>query len=124
MNKDTMLIHYDDEEDILCFHSKDNYEYEVSDFLTNLIVLDYNKDRLPIGIDILHASEVLNTKKDFIKNIKKGEITIEISEEEIELRLNLTISFDKKATTLPINFIVANKYQIPSIQTEIAVASV
>jgi len=123
MNKDTMLFHYDDEVDILCFHSKDNYEYEVSQFVTKSIVLDFNENRFPIGVEILDASKVLNTEKDFIKNIKKGEITIEITEEKIELILSLIIPVDKKTTTVPVSVVGANKSEIPCIQTEIAVAS-
>ncbi|MCL2156522.1 MAG: DUF2283 domain-containing protein [Methanobrevibacter sp.] len=123
MDKNVMLFHYDYDEDILFFYSKEKHEYDVSEFLTNLIVLDFDENKFPIGIEILHASEVLNTEKHFLKNIENGEIAIEINEDKIKLKLSLIISVYQKDTTLPISVIGANKSQIPSIQTEIALTT-
>jgi uncharacterized protein YuzE len=108
---------------IFYFFILKKHEYNISKFLNNLIVLDFNENKFHIGVEILHTSKVLNTKKCLIKNIENGKIAIEISEDKIELRLSLIISVHQKATTLPISVIGANISQIPSIQTEIAAAS-
>lgn len=123
MNKNIMLFHYDYEEDILFFYTKKKYKYEVSEFLTKSVVIDLNESKFPIGVEILDASKVFNTKNYLLKNIENGEIVIEISEDKIELKISLIISIHQKATSIPVSVIGDNKSQIPSIQTELTVAS-
>lgn len=124
MNKSIMLFHYDCEEDILFFYSKQNQKYEVSEFITKSVVIDLNENKFPIGLEILDASKLLNTKKYLLKNIKEGEIAIKINEDKIELKLSLTIPIHRKATFIPINVVGDNKSHIPNIQTEVGVVLV
>jgi len=122
MSKNIMLFHYDYEEDILFFYSKKKYKYEVSEFITKSVVIDLNENKFPIGVEILDASKLMNTKKHLLKNIKEGEIAIKISEDKIELGLTLIIPVHQEATSVPVSVVGDNKSQIPSIQTEVAVA--
>jgi len=121
MSKNIMLFHYDPEENILFFYSKKKHKYEVSEFITKSVVIDFNENKFPIGFEILDASKLLNTKKHLLKNIKKGKIDIKISEDKIELTLSLIISFHQKTTSVPVNVVGDNNSHIPSIQTEVAV---
>jgi len=122
MDKNIMLFHYDYEEDILFFYSKKNHKYEVSEFITKSVVIDLNENKFPIGVEISDASKLLNTKKHILKNIKDGEIAIKISEDKIELKLSVIILIHQKATSVPISVVGDNKSQIPSMQTEVALA--
>ena len=64
----------------------------------------------------------MNTKKYLLKNIKDGEIAIKISEDKIELLLSLIILIHQKPISVPISVVGDNKSQIPSMQTEVALA--
>ena len=86
------------------------------------LVIDLNENKFPIGIDVLDASKLFNTEKNLLKNIEDGEIVIKISKDEIELKISLIIPLDQKTISVPVSFVGENKSQIPSIQTEIAVA--
>jgi len=122
MNKNIMLFNYDYKEDILFFYSKKSHKYEVSEFITKSVVIDLNKNKFPMGVEILDASKLLNTKKYLLKNIKDGEIAIKISEDKIELKLSLIIPIHQKTTSVPVNIVGDNKSQIPSMQTEVTLA--
>jgi len=123
MSKNIMQFQYDWKEDILFFYSKKEYIYEFSEHLNPFIAIGFDDNNYPVDLEILDASKTLNTKKYYLKNIEKGEIVIKISENKIDLSFSLIIITHKKATTVPVTVVVANKSQIPNIQTEVAVAS-
>ena len=123
MSKDIMLFHYDYEEDILFFYSKEKHKYEVSDFIAKSVAIDLNENKFPIGVEILDASKLFNTKKHFLKNIENGEIAININEDKIELGISLIIPIHQKTTSIPVNVVGDNKSHIPSIQAEVSVVT-
>jgi len=53
-----MYLDYDYENDILFFFQKNNKDYEFSDALNESIIIDYNKDRQPMGLEIFNASKL------------------------------------------------------------------
>ena len=103
------------------FYSKEKHKYEVSDFINKLIVIDLNENKFPIGVEILDASKLLDTKKYLLKNIEDGKIAININDDKIELGISLIIPIHQKSTSVPVSVIGDNKSHIPSIQTEVSV---
>ncbi|GAA5818113.1 MAG: DUF2283 domain-containing protein [Methanobrevibacter sp. CfCl-M3] len=118
-----LLTDYDYQEDILFFHLSENPNYEFSENLNKDILIDFNKDKLPIGLEIFNASKVLKTKKIYLNQIEQGILKIKINEENINLNLNLTILIHQKQTDLPIEVTEDNIYNLPNVQTEVAVTS-
>lgn len=121
MNKGIMLYHYDWEEDILYFHTKKKYKYEVSEFVTKMVTIELSDNKFPIGIEILDASKVLNIKKNLIKNIKGGEIDIKIND-IVQVKISLEIPLDKEASSQPINVVGDDKSLIPDIEAGFAIS--
>ena len=72
MNDKIMLFDYVYENDILFFHLAKDYNYNFSEFLDKLVVMDFNKNKIPIGIEILNASKVFKSKKYLLNNISWG----------------------------------------------------
>lgn len=123
MNENIMDIDYDYKEDILFFYSK-KQKYKFSEFLNKSIVMDFNENKIPMGLEILNASKLFKAKKHLLTNIKEGDMEIVISEKNIELNINLIIEIHQKSTPIaPINVVGNNNFNIPNIKTEVAVAS-
>lgn len=120
---DTLLTDYDYQEDILYFHLGENSNYESSKNLNKNILIDFNKNNLPIGVEIFNASEILGTKKLYLKQIEQGIMKIKINKESINLNLNLIIVIHQRKTNLPVNITTDNNYQLPNTQTEVIVSS-
>ena len=124
MTKNIMKHDYDLENDILFFYLKNNHSYEFSEVLDKSFVLDFSKDKIPVGLEIAKASEIFKTKKHILTNIAGGNIEITISEETMKISINLIVNIHLKRThTEPVNVVGDNDLNIPSIQTEVAVAS-
>jgi len=124
MSKNIMIFEYDYENDILFFHQEKDYKYEFSDPLTEFFILDFNKNKIPIGLEILDASKLFKVKKYLLNNIKEGNLKISISQKEIMVNLTLSTEIHNKATQmLPVNVNGYNDIGIPVLNTEIAVAS-
>ncbi|KZX14512.1 hypothetical protein MBCUT_20840 [Methanobrevibacter cuticularis] len=123
MKENIMSIDYDYKEDILFFQSPTKQKYEFSEFLDKSVVMDFNKNKIPMGLEILNASKVLKAKKYLLKKINTGDMYIKITEKKIELNIILTIKIHQRPTSIPINVIGDNNYHLPNSQTELAVAS-
>jgi len=124
MNNKILVYDYDYENDILFFFSEKNYGYEFSKPLNESFIMDFNKNKIPIGLEISNASKIFKTKKYLLKTIKEGVLEIIINEEKIKLNLTLLIEIHNKNTkTFPVNYIGINDSQLPNINTEISVAS-
>jgi len=123
MDEKIMLFDYDFENDILFFHLAKDYNYDFSEFLDKLVVMDFNENKIPIGLEILDASKVFKSKKHFLNNISHGSIDLMVREKEIELKIDLVIEIHKKPTSIPMNIVGNNDLNIPNFATELAIAS-
>jgi len=124
MSESVMIIEYDYENDILFFYDDNNYKYEFSEHLDKSVVMDFNKNKLPIGLEILNASKLFKTKKFHLKSINNGHLNIVVSEEKIEISLSLSTKIHNKPTPMNlINVNSDNNLDIPNIKTEVAVAT-
>lgn len=119
-----MLIDYDFENDILFFFLEEDYNYEFSEFLSESVVIDYDKNRYPIGLEITKASKLFGSTKTRMHNIAEGTMDIEIDEEKIKLELSLTVKIHKKPTPLKSRIITGlNELKLPSIEASVAILS-
>ena len=117
-----MKIDYDYEYDNLLFYlGNENYEY--SEFLDKFIAIDFNTKLAPIAVEISEASKIFKTKKQYLKSINNGEIKILIGDDHIKLSINLYVKIHNKTTLIePINIVGDNDLNIPSIETNMAIA--
>ena len=75
---------YNNELDIVNIKVKKEYDYKESvDFNTG-VFLDFDKNNLPVNLEIISASKRINVRKEFLKN-PDGNVTISISSDIIKL---------------------------------------
>ena len=123
MNKEIMIFQYDYENDILFFHSEKNYEYGFSEPLDESVIIDFNKNKFPIGLEVLDVSKLLKVKKYILKNLKEGDLFIRINKKEIMVNLILSMEIHNKTSQMiPVSVNGENILEIPSLKTEMSLA--
>ena len=124
MSERVMIIEYDYENDILFFYDEENYKYEFSEHLDKSVTMDFNKNKLPIGLEISNASKLFKTEKFRLKSINDGCLNIEISKKKISINIHMITKIHNKPTPMnPINVNSNNSLGIPNMTTELSIAT-
>lgn len=112
---------YDYHSDVLGIKIADDYDYEESIELEEGIILDFDVDGIPVALEILDASKVLNVPdKQYLFNIKKMYMKICISEKVIEVHFNVNVEIHSKREIMSFDSIAINDINAPIIVTELA----
>ena len=107
--------------DVLAIKIADPYEYQESIELEEGIILDFDTNNIPVAIEILDASKVLNVPdKQYLSNRKKIKMKISISEKVIEVHLNVNIEIHNKKEIMSFNSLAINDINAPVMETELA----
>jgi uncharacterized protein YuzE len=109
---------YDYVNDILFFKVKDR-EYDFSIEFQN-IVIDIDKEKFVVGIQIFDASEFLGVSKINLREVPKWQFKAKIDKGVIELRLNYQIEVRNKVIDKNPIIIQENKSNLPSPQMVVA----
>ncbi len=113
---------YDLQNDSIFFYIKDmNGKTYMSSIEFDGIILDFSDDDTLINIEILDASEKFHVSKTELLNIKHFDATINISEENIKVVMNLEIVKRNKVFPKFIEALTANILNLPSGTQGIAV---
>ncbi len=105
---------YDYSEDILFFKVKDR-EYDFSVEFQNMVI-DIDKDKFVVGIQLFDASNFLRMSKVNLREIPKWQFKAKIEEGVIELRLNYQLKIRNKIFEKNPIIIQENKSNLPSPQ--------
>ena len=89
--KNKVEYDYDSQEDSLFIYRVEDYEYEVSLELDNNVILDIDKKGKPVAFEFLNASKIFNLKKGYFNNLTKITIQSTISDEAINLKVQLMV---------------------------------
>ncbi len=117
-----MAKDYDMENDSLFMHITDKYEYKESLELGNNIILDFDKNYVPVAIEILDGSKFLGVGKFSLKNLLKLKIGIEIDSDFITIKASFILSLHQKEIDAPVNVETSNDINLLHVQTEFALA--
>ena len=117
-----IVYDYDCYGDSLFIYCVEDYEYEVSLELDNDVILDIDKDGKPVAFEFLNASKIFKLDKSFFNNLAKINIQSVITEETINLKVQLIVPVHNKQQTFGMNRITTNLNGIPSIEAELVTA--
>lgn len=113
---------YDFQNDSLFMYITDEYEYKESIELGNNIILDFDKNDVPVAIEILDAAKVLNVEKFSLNNLKGLIMEISIEEDTITIKAEFKVVLHQMELDAPISLEVPNDLDLPQMQTEFALA--
>jgi uncharacterized protein YuzE len=114
--------HYDPIADSLYIRIINDYEYLESIDLGENVILDFDKNHVPVALEIIDASKKLNVNPFSLKRIVEVTMQIRIKEETIKLHANLSVPVHNKQLKKPVDITAVNDVDIPQIQTNFATA--
>lgn len=114
---------YDHHFDVLGIRITDDYDYSKSIELEEGIILDFDKNNIPVALEIIDASKVLKiSEKQYLENRTYIHMNIQISEEIITVNLTVGIEIHQKSENKSINSSTINNINAPIMKTELATA--
>lgn len=117
-----VVYDYDRQGDSLFIYCVEDYEYEVSLELDNDVILDIDKEGKPVAFEFLNASKIFNLDKSYFNNLAKITIQSNITEEAINLTVQLIVHVHNKTQTFGMNRIATNLSGIPDMESELVTA--
>lgn len=110
---------YDIQGDSLFIYCVEKYEYDVSLELDNDVILDIDKQGIPVAFEFLNASKLFHLEKNLLNNIIKIHVKSTITPESISLNVELVVPIHNKTQIFNINRITSNLTGIPALDTEL-----
>jgi uncharacterized protein YuzE len=109
---------YYTDNDILDIYRVKNYKYKTSLELEEGVILDIDKNNIPVSLEILDASEIFKIKdKNLLSNIHELDMKIEVTEEII--RVDVELSFNSSKKSFSLKSIILNSIKAPVMQTKL-----
>ncbi len=94
MKKEKAVVTYDSENDIIYMSAKKR-KYEFSEQIEDLI-LDLDKNKKIIGLEILNASKIFNVEKIKLQNLQGSEWVFEADDKKLHIKINFKIILRNK----------------------------
>lgn len=107
-------IDYDEEVDILSIDA-DHVDYKYSIDLGKIIV-DFDRNDVPIGLEILDASKTLGIDIDILKNIRSAMSTISVDLEKNDIKVILAVIYENNVSKT-YSFKDTLSYPLPASET-------
>lgn len=112
---------YDSKYDILVIKIENHYDFGKTIEMEEGVLLDFDKNNIPVSIEILDLSRLLNVDKKNLINVD-AEMKIICNEDVLKVTLNFAYNLHNKNFNETLNFKIANNYNIPIMETELITA--
>jgi uncharacterized protein YuzE len=94
-------------------------KYYESIELSNDVIIDFDKNRLPRALEILNASYYLKTNKENLRNIRTANIQVKITEKNIWVKVNIISSFRNRKIESFSGSYAINNINAPNLNAEL-----
>ncbi len=118
-----MINEYDTQSDTLYLRVVYPYQYSESIELGDNIILDFDKNNVPVALEILDASKFFHVKQYVLRNFGL-DMNIQIKKDKINLKSKFIFFIRNKKEEVPLNVGTVNDIELPAIQTNYALAAV
>lgn len=115
---------YDYRGDSLFLYVDEDYNHKKSIRIIDDIIMDFDNNDIPVAIELLNASKMLNIKKSALKQPIRLDINIHVGKDVIKLEANFLISIHKKQVQMPLVEEIANKTNLVANETHFERATV
>lgn len=112
---------YDLSSDILGIKVKRDFIYNETVEIKEGLLLDFDKDNVPVSLEIHDASKLFNIPKHSLKKPFLFNMDIAVNEKFITLIISVGFLIHNKENKQIIEEYTLNRYNIPNIETELYV---
>ena len=117
MNQD-----YDYQSDSLLLYITDDYEYKKSVRLEDDIILDFDKNDVPVALELLNASNILNVKKSSLIQPVSLNMDIGVGKDIIKLDATFSVLIHQKQIPKSLNWQISNDIKLNANEATFATA--
>ena len=110
---------YDQTYDVLVIKVKKPYSYGKTIEMEEGILLDFDKNNVPVLLEILDASKVLNVPKYSLNELLCFYMKVSVSDKLISIVTNFGVLIKDKETSPILESLVGNYFNMPSIEAEL-----
>lgn len=103
---------YDYIGDSLIFYINKDYKYKRSVRLTDDVILDFDENDVPVALELLNASKILNVNKSSLKQSVGLDMNIFVGEDRIKLEAKFLVLIHKKPIQKPLVEETANNFNL------------
>ena len=107
---------YDSEYDILVIKIENHYDFGKTIEMEEGVLLDFDKNNIPVAIEILDASKRFNVPRYSLKNIPEFNMKIQVNDEVIKVYIELAVIIHNKKLSETWNGLTGNNEHIPVIE--------
>lgn len=104
----TMEQDYDYRGDSLLLYVDEDYKHKKSIRLTDDVILDFDDKDVPVALELLNASKILNVKKSALSQPVGLNMHICVGEDIIKLEAKIFVYIHEKQIQLPLAEEIAN----------------
>jgi uncharacterized protein YuzE len=116
---------YEHHFDTLAIRITEPYKYKESVELEEGVILDFNDDNVPVALEILNASKVLNVPKYSLNNPMQNmsiRLEVDVNEKTIILNATFEVRIHNNEQTYSVESFTSNNSHIPNLNAELATA--
>ncbi|MDO8869529.1 MAG: DUF2283 domain-containing protein [Methanobacteriaceae archaeon] len=113
---------YDYQSDSLLLHITEDYEYKKSVRLEEDIILDFDKNDVPVALELLNASKTLHVKKSSLIQPVSLKMNIGVAEDTIKLDATLSFLIHQKQIPKSLNWQTSNDVNLTANEASFATA--
>lgn len=113
---------YDYQSDSLILHITEDYEYKKSVRLEEDIILDFDKNDVPVALELLNASKTLNVKKSSLIQPVSLKMNIGVAEDIIKLDATFSFLIHQKKIPKSLNWQTCNDVNLTANEASFATA--
>jgi len=111
---------YDYHFDVFGIRVKDDYEYKESVELEEGIILDFDKNDIPVALEILDASKIFDVPdKQYLSNRESVNMSIRITDKVISLEIRVMVNIHNNKGVKTMDSSTINNINAPSMKTEL-----
>ncbi len=121
-NQFTMDQDYDYAADSLLLYITEDYEYQKSLRLDDDIILDFDKNDVPVALELLNASKTLRVNKSSLLQPIAINMQVCIGKEKIRLDASFSVFVHQKLIPKDLNWQVSNDINLTETKSQFATA--
>ncbi len=121
-NQFTMDQDYDYAADSLLLYITEDYEYQKSLRLADDIILDFDKNDVPVALELLNASKTLKVNKSSLLQPIDINMHICVGKEKIRLDASFSVFVHQKPIPKDLNWQVSNDINLAETEAQFATA--
>lgn len=110
-----LIKNYDYECDALMLKYDGNYDYDYSLELSNDVIVDFDINGIPCAFEFLNASKLFGFDKSSLMNIKKINVSINVTSKLIELSTLIVVLVHNKSISNRLRNSLANNVNLPEL---------